>query len=223
MKDARRFFDAIARRYDRVYAIDARLSRERMRRVIAELPERARLLDLGVGTGRELSALQDAGFDVTGVDVSPEMIAIASRRARPIPITEHDFWRALPFGDATFDAAIALHGTLAHPPEDGAYARLFAEIARVLAPRGVFVAEVPARAWLERLPVGASAEHDGRRVRRTSDDRCVYDDLVANVSIEAFIPDDARWPELAGDAFDVRTDPIGAQGEERLVVARKRS
>jgi SAM-dependent methyltransferase len=132
--DARAFFDAIARRYDRAYAPDARTTRERVARVATYFAPGARLLDLGVGTGRELSLLQDLGFRPTGVDLSKEMLERCARRARPVPLVEADFWEPLPFDAASFDGVLALHGTLAHPPSLEAYAALGAEIARLLAP-----------------------------------------------------------------------------------------
>jgi ubiquinone/menaquinone biosynthesis C-methylase UbiE len=224
-KHARAFFESIARRYDRAYALDARVSKERMTRVLSFLPPRARVLDLGVGTGRELSALQDAGHDVVGVDVSPSMLAACKRRARPIRLVESDFWAPLPFDDASFDAALALHGTLAHPPSlpppgsSGDYGGLARELQRVLAHGGFLVAEVPSHAWLERIDRSVDGEaSEERRVRRTGPDACVYDDLVVGVSIEAFVPEDARWAELFGASFDVRVEPLDAS--ERLLVAR---
>ena len=216
--DARAFFEAIARRYDRAYGLDARVSRARMARVLAELPARARVLDLGVGTGRELSALQDAEHDVVGVDVSPAMLGACARRARPIRLVEADFWAPLPFADASFDAVLALHGTLAHPPSPDAYARLAGELARVLTAHGVLVAEVPSRGWLDRIDARGGESSEDRRVRRTGPDACVYEDLVVGASIEAFVPDDAAWPTLLGAAFDVRVERLDAS--ELLVVAR---
>jgi SAM-dependent methyltransferase len=187
--------------------------------VLAELPAKARVIDLGVGTGRELSALLDAGHAPTGVDLSPMMLERCARRARPVPLVEADLWGALPFDDGAFDAALALHGTLAHPPDGAAHARLASELARVLVPGGVVVAEVPARAWLDRIAVGGEIASDDRRVRRTGADDCVYDDLVTGVSIAAWIPDDARWATLLGPRFDARVTAIGS--EELLVVARR--
>src|SRR5437016_2057046 len=113
MDRARRFFDAIAGRYERAYAPDARASRARMEGLLAALAERGaqrvasprpsplKVLDLGVGTGRELSALLDAGHDVVGLDVSKAMLERCDRRARRIPLVEADFWGPLPFADAS--------------------------------------------------------------------------------------------------------------------------
>lgn len=43
----------------------------------------ARILDLGCGTGALLEHLRAGGLEVRGIDVSPEMIAVAERRLGP--------------------------------------------------------------------------------------------------------------------------------------------
>ena len=216
MSGARRFFDAIAGRYEREYAPAADDSRQRMQRVLAELAETvgapARVLDLGVGTGRELSALLDAGYSPTGVDVSPEMLARCARRARPVGLVEADFWEPLPFADASFDAAIALHGTLAHPPDEGAMARLAAELARVVRAGGTLVVEAPSPAWLDRSAGDA-------RVRRTGPTTGLYEDTVTGASIEAHLLSDAEWRAALGPAWETRVE--APSDIEWLVVARR--
>jgi SAM-dependent methyltransferase len=221
MAEARRFFDAIAARYERAYALPRDVSRARMTRVLAELTPNARVLDLGVGTGRELTALLDAGHLPTGLDFSSEMLALCNRRARPIPTVLASFWEPLPFEDASFDAVLALHGTLAHPPggEEAALARLGAEIARVLAVGGRFVAEVPAPAWLDALDQADPAQRPDRHARRLSPDRFVYEDTVCGVSIEARVLDDASWTRALGPGLEVRVEPLGTF--ERLVLGRR--
>jgi SAM-dependent methyltransferase len=216
-----RFFDAIARRYDRVYAPGSRASRARMDRVLRELPERARVLDLGVGTGRELPSLLDAGHTVVGLDVSREMLVLCARRSRPIQLAHADFWEQLGFADASFDAVLALHGTLAHPPTAASLPDLVREIARVLLPGGVFVAEVPAPGWLDDATRDAASGQE-RMVRRLGPNRCVYEDTVARASIEATFHTEAEWRALLGAGFGVMIEPIvdGGAGDEMLVVAR---
>jgi SAM-dependent methyltransferase len=218
---AARFFDAIAGRYERVYALPARESRDRMERVVRSLPAPpADALVLGVGTGRELPALLDAGYAPTGLDVSRAMLERCARRARPVPLVEGDFWRApLPFEAASFDAAIALHGTLAHPPDAQALAALGVELARVVRPGGRVVAEVPSPAWLDGLPPGGLTDADGRRARRTGPGSCVYEDLVAGVSIAAVLLDEAAWRSALGPGWRARAEPLG--GVEWFVVAER--
>jgi SAM-dependent methyltransferase len=216
---AERFFDAIAGRYDREYAMPADESRRRMGRVLRELPQPpARVLDLGVGTGRELPALLDAGHAPTGVDVSGAMLERCARRARPVAVVRADFWTPpLPFVDGAFDAVLALHGTLAHPPDEDAVARLARESARVVRPGGVLVAEAPSPAWLERA---AAARAGGeRRVRRTGPKTGVYEDTVARASIALRVMDEEEWRAALAPAWRARIEPIDAL--EWLVVARR--
>ena len=113
-----------------------------------------------------------------------------------------DFWGPLPFDDGSFDAAIALHGTLAHPPDDQAVACLARELARVVRPGGAFVAEVPAPAWIDRATADA-------RVRRTGSNTASYVDAVTGARIEARLLSDGAWAAALGPSWTTRVEPIG--------------
>jgi SAM-dependent methyltransferase len=209
---AARFFDAIAGRYDRVYALPSSESRPRMQRVVASLPPApARLLVLGVGTGRELPALLDAGHAPTGFDVSRAMLERCARRARPVPLVEGDFWApVLPFEASSFDAAIALHGTLAHPPDPAAVARLAGELARVVTPGGRLVIEAPSLAWLDRMSAFEGPTDDGdRRVRRTGPATLLYEDRVVSSRIEALVLGEDEWRAALAPHWKARVEPLG--------------
>jgi SAM-dependent methyltransferase len=92
-----------------------------------------RVLDVACGTGLAAAAAQAAGAQVTGVDFSPPMLAIAQRLHPGIAFRAGDA-EALPFTDASFDAVIANFGMhhVEHPE------RAMAEARRVLAPCGTF-------------------------------------------------------------------------------------
>ncbi len=212
MKDTtpRAFFDAIARRYDRDYALSGAASRARMKRVVSAIAGKRRVLVLGIGTGRELPALLDAGHDVEGLDFSPEMIALCNKRSRTVPIVRADFWSPLPFPDARFDAALALHGTLAHPPREDARAALgtFAkEMARILAPGGILVAEVPAAEALDAMGV--------RRIGATT---FVHEDAALGVTLEGIALDAEGW-RTALVPLSAQVEPLG--GAEHFIVAHR--
>jgi SAM-dependent methyltransferase len=167
-ESARRFFDAIAPRYDRAFAREPRDLRAHVARALAALPSSpCDVLDLGVGTGAELPQLLDAGHRVVGVDVSDEMIALCNKRSRPIRCVRADFWEPLPLADASFDAVLALFGSLAHAPGPDAIAKLAREISRVLRPRGVFFAEVPTPEWAAAHPAFED-EKTGARIEITA-------------------------------------------------------
>lgn len=220
-RNAARFFDAIAGRYERVYALPSEQSRGRMDRVVRNLPAApSRVLVLGVGTGRELPALLDAGHAPTGFDASRAMLERCARRSRPVPLIEGDFWRVpLPFAEGSFDAVLALHGTLAHPPDLGAMAALAAELARVVRAPGKLVAEVPSLAWLDRLAPSGLAQDDERRVRRTGPATCVYEDLVTGAQIQALLLGEADWHAALSPGWSARLEPLG--DVEWFVVAER--
>jgi SAM-dependent methyltransferase len=93
------------------------------------------ILDLGCGDGQLTERLAATGAIVTGVDVSPEMLAAA--RSRGINAHEGSA-ESLPFADHFFDAVFSnavLHWVR---NQDG----MMAEVRRVLKPSGRFVAEM---------------------------------------------------------------------------------
>jgi SAM-dependent methyltransferase len=214
-----RFFDAIARKYDRVYA----RSREEMAKSLAwllsRLPAASDVLDLGVGTGRELPALLDAGHRPVGLDISGEMLALCSRRARPIPLVQADLWGPLPFEAGTFDAVVALHGTLAHPSDAEGRSRFPREVARVLRPGGVFVAEMPTLAWLE----GAARESEAgaTRVDCEQGGRGSFVDDATGAKVDIWLASPEEWTQGFDGLLDVTVDAAGA-GEMRIVGVKAR-
>jgi SAM-dependent methyltransferase len=98
-----------------------------------------RALDLGSGAGTDsLVAAQMVGEHghVTGIDMTPEMLAKARAAAAEMGATNVEFVESeaeqLPFHDASFDVVIS-NGVIDLIPDKDA---VFAEIFRVLAPRG---------------------------------------------------------------------------------------
>jgi len=90
-----------------------------------------RLLEIGCGGGLLLRDALAAGASATGLDHSPEMVAIARERAPGAEVLEGDAL-ALPFAGGTF-TAVALAVVLLFLAEPG---RALGECRRVLAPGG---------------------------------------------------------------------------------------
>jgi len=195
----RSFFDAIVPRYDRVYARPSDEVRARMPRLLDLLGSPRDVLDLGVGTGPELHHLLDAGHRVVGVDISPCMIALCNKRARPIRCVCADFWCGLPAEKETFDVVIALYGSLAHTPNVDAPMKLAREVSRVLRVPGLFYAEVPSPAWV--------------RAHST------FEDEATGASIDI----DAATPEAWRDAFAAFDVNVLEEDTELCIVARRRA
>lgn len=96
------------------------------------------VLNGGAGQGTLTRKLDALGFEVTSTDVSPESVELLRHEA-PGEIVEADV-TALPFRDASFDAAV-LGEVLEHIEDDR---RALTEIARVLRRDGVLALSVPA-------------------------------------------------------------------------------
>ncbi|MFF9978410.1 class I SAM-dependent methyltransferase [Streptomyces erythrochromogenes] len=79
-KSAAEVFDALGERYEELFGqVPGQI--EALEWLTDRLPAGARVLDVGSGTGRPTAeTLARAGCDVTGIDVSPAMVALARAR-----------------------------------------------------------------------------------------------------------------------------------------------
>src|SRR5436305_8973787 len=122
-------YDAPIRLFERLFLGDAR--------AWAASQARGEVLEIGIGTGRNLADYPPEA-KLVGIDLSPGMLAIARRRAqdlgRTIDLRQSDA-QQLPFGDGSFDTVV---GTLVlcSVPDDR---RAIAEVARVLRPNAQLV------------------------------------------------------------------------------------
>jgi len=132
---------------------------------------RGRVLEVAIGTGRSLPHYP-AEATITGIELSPAMLAIARQRAADLSLdadlregdAEH-----LPFDDASFDTAVCALSLCTIPRPAAA----IAEMRRVLVPGGHLLLldhigstwpPVYAAQWLlERITIRAAGEHFTRR------------------------------------------------------------
>jgi ubiquinone/menaquinone biosynthesis C-methylase UbiE len=125
-------YDGLAQWYDREFDPSPLESTtwEVLRRLLG--PGDGSLLDVGCGTGSYSAALAELGWEVTGVDVSEDMLERA--RAKGVHAVRADAC-SLPFDDSSFDAAVSLW---THTDVDD-FAAALREVVRVLRGGGPFV------------------------------------------------------------------------------------
>jgi SAM-dependent methyltransferase len=152
---------------------------------LLDLPDGARVLDVGCGPGRHLIALAEAGLSMTGVDVSSELLSIArdaaneARLGSRVALFECDA-RAMPFDDE-FDAVISIcqGGFGLMGQDDGLVLRRMMEATR---PGGVVVLtafsayfEAAAARPEAHLDVDTGVVHERARIREAGGDETEAD------------------------------------------------
>ncbi|MFI6096393.1 class I SAM-dependent DNA methyltransferase [Lentzea sp. NPDC051213] len=155
-----------------------------------------RLADLGCGTGKASVRLAAHGFDVTGVDLSPEMLRVA--RLKPgsegIRYVTGDL-RRLPEGLGEFDVAVTFGEPLNYLADETELLDAFESVAEILAPDGLFVFDLNTSGFYERIgTVRAIDEYDDMLVlqRGSSSER------GADLRVDHFLPDDQeRWTRMS--------------------------
>jgi len=148
------FDEPVARRYDEDSAdrfaagvIEPTVS------FLAGLAGSGAAVEFGIGTGRIALPLSQRGVRVSGIDLSPDMVA--RLRAKPggeaIDVTVGDF--ATTRADGTFRLAYLVFNTIANLTSQDDQVACFQNAAAHLEPGGCFVIEVEAP-QLQRLPPG---------------------------------------------------------------------
>jgi demethylmenaquinone methyltransferase / 2-methoxy-6-polyprenyl-1,4-benzoquinol methylase len=131
--DAKELFAPLGPSYDRVGAALSLGQDPLWRRfLVSRLPPGGHALDVATGTGLVARELIRRGFDVTGVDQSPEMLAVARRRFGDAVELVEASASSLPFADDAFDHLTFTY-LLRYVDDPGA---TLTELARVVRPGG---------------------------------------------------------------------------------------
>jgi ubiquinone/menaquinone biosynthesis C-methylase UbiE len=166
----RRVWDKAAPTYDRQVAFCERIWIGGGRQWLGRRAH-GRVLEVAIGTGRSLP-FYGPDVTITGIELSPAMLAIARRRAADLGLTvdlhEGDAER-LPFAEASFDTVVCALALCSIPNPAAA----IGEMHRVLVPGGTLLLidhiasswrAIRAAQWLvERITIRTAGEHYTRR------------------------------------------------------------
>jgi trans-aconitate methyltransferase len=212
---ARPLYSTFAWAYDLVVPQPGGPSAAEVARLLAG---RRRIVDAGCGTGRHAAALAQAGFEVTGIDSSPELLAVARERAPGAELVVADLRTWEP--ERPFDGALC-RGVLNDFVEDDDRQRALAGLARMLRPGGLLVADVRdlagTRARYEREPI-VTRSAEGvffRSETRLEGDVMLVDETIS--SADAHAGDLFRMRPWTVEELDARAAAAGFSRVERRI------
>jgi SAM-dependent methyltransferase len=142
--DVSAVFGAYAAFYDELYADKDYSAEVRALRDVFSLHRvgsGVAVLDLGCGTGGHAIPLSQAGYQVTGVDRSPEMVEVARQKALGAGVSPHlvvGDVRTVALGE-TFDVVISMFAVVGYMLTNEDLASMFATARRHLECGGLFV------------------------------------------------------------------------------------
>jgi SAM-dependent methyltransferase len=169
------YFDAVAAEYDRREADNPVMQLMRARSLAmlqSTFPNGSTLLDVGCGTGTEACWLSERGMTVFGVDSSPHMLEVLSRRAAAAGLRVSTrllragdlMTLADDLGEGSFDGAYSSFGALNTEP---AFEPPVAALSRLVRPGGRIVLSVMNRWCLAEMALLAVGGRPNQALRRT--------------------------------------------------------
>jgi SAM-dependent methyltransferase len=129
-------YEVFAPFYDIVNGDPDTRSRQILANIATFRPQSTSILELGCGTGAILAGL-GSGFELTGLDLSPGMLAYARRRCPSAQLHESDMTS---FSlDEQFDVVLCIYDTLNHVTTYEGWQAVFERVKEHLVPGGLFI------------------------------------------------------------------------------------
>lgn len=114
---------------------DREFQEKMMDKTLRILNKKPRIIDLGCGDGRDTAYFKNKGLDVTGIDLSKEMISIARKKYPNCTFLNMDM-RDTIFPDDTFNCAWASASIIHFPKKELSHVEK--EVYRILESGGIF-------------------------------------------------------------------------------------
>ncbi|WP_034550735.1 class I SAM-dependent DNA methyltransferase [Carnobacterium funditum] len=103
-----------------------------------------KLLELACGTGALAVTLKKRGYNVTGLDLSPNMLSLANERALSagvrLPLIEGNMLDLSEAGE--FEAVTCFSDSICYMPNENAVLDVFKEVSKILSSDGTFLFDV---------------------------------------------------------------------------------
>jgi SAM-dependent methyltransferase len=125
--------------------VNARDTRKEASFIEGNVSKKHFILDLCCGTGRHSIILSQRGFNVIGLDLSKNLLAIAKMRMMEagvnLPLVRADM-RYFPFQEDVFGAVISMFTSFGYLPSEAEDLKCLSEVSRTLKKNGRFLLDV---------------------------------------------------------------------------------
>ncbi len=156
-----------------------------------------KILDLACGEGTFAVAMAKQAFEVTGVDQSPQMLALARRKAKTekvqVPFLQMDI-RQLKM-ETKFDLVTCWFDSLNYITDYDDLKLTFQGIAGVMKPGGMFIFDMNTIYWLVTLAQRYSCvvERETANIFQVHRHSYDFEKCIATFQITGFAKEDDRW------------------------------
>lgn len=116
--------------------------------ILENLPQAKSLLELACGTGTILAGFAK-NFEITGLDLSPEMLSMAQQKLPNIPLLQGDM--ANFELNQTYDIVLCIFNSINHLTSFKQWSSLFKNASKHLNPGGIFIFDINTTERLEAL------------------------------------------------------------------------
>lgn len=152
------------------------------------LSKGARVLDLACGKGRHARFLAEMGYDVTGLDISPQSIELARQyEGEHLAFYKHDMRE--PFRINYFDAVLNMFTSFGYFEHDREHLKTLIQVGKSLRPEGQFLLDYFNADWVREHLVAESMQVVGGvtfHQRRRIENGHVYKDIDFQVDDHSY-------------------------------------
>lgn len=182
-------YDEFANIYDRLQNIDYTSFVDYYEKIFESFSLKPELvLDLACGTGNVTIPLAERGYDMIGVDMSGEMLNIATDKARAknldILFLNQDMTEFELYG--TVDAIVCSLDGVNYLTEDGQLEQLFALVKNYLNPDGIFIFDINSKYKLSNVLSDTISVYDEDGVYCVWDSYYDESDKICSFNLEFF-------------------------------------
>lgn len=153
-----------------------------------KLPLESKVLDLACGTGRHSITLNELGYDVVGVDLSPNSIKQASvHQNNRLSFIVHDMREVVP--NETFDVVFNLFTSFGYFDDTSDNLKVLQSIHAMLSPKGILVIDfMNASKVIKELVTHEEKEQEGIvfNIERSYDGQFIFKGIVFEDKGEEF-------------------------------------